>query len=592
MSIKDWLSEMPYQETLQILDDLGLRMASKAGGVGALLAGYILRRDYASIVEYEVDYTEDWDVLQLLYVRQILGLYSKLEPLDLNTDKEAVAFRKFVQAEQQCLATNQFFRGVVRNRVSLPPDVVVPFFRARRKIARVLGDVPTVESLVLRFGPKSTASIRKSRASFQAKLAETPTCSDELLHSYFFPGLLRSMPGWLNCHQVDEYIDEEGYEVAKVDVCVSKSRLEFVPKNAKTFRSIDVQPTLNTLVQGAIGDYMSERLRMVGVSVRDQAPNQRAARKGSIDNSLSTIDLQSASDTVSRELVRALLPSEWYSLLQGANCGTTVYKGLGLDLELPLEKFSSMGNGFTFPLETLIFWALTSSVCEDEVGQVLAYGDDIICPSSRYNDVVRILGVCGFTVNTAKSFHVGAFRESCGADYYNGIDVRPYYQKTLITGETLFTMHNYFYRHLDFEMAAAVLGYIPEPLRLFGPDGYGDGHLLGEWPSYRTREIRRSGFGGVLFDSFRRCSREAISIYPGDYVTPLYSIYRKGGRNDVSPIPYWTLRWRETLPRTLDWVKHYERPDEVKCNAQGRPCWPVPGADAYEKISIYTFSPC
>lgn len=588
MSINDWLSEMPYKASLQILDDLGLRLAVEAGNEGAKLAGFIKSGDYQSLVDYEVDYGAGWDVLQLARVRQILGFYTKFEPLRLEVDKEHAAFVKFVKAEAMCGDTNRYFRALARGKISICPDVVAPLMGARRKIARILGVCPTVDMLPLRFGPGSTTSIKKRGASSQAKLAETPTCSDELYRSYLLPGLLRAIPHWLDCHQESTYVDEEGYEVARLPMTIATGKLAFVPKNAKTYRSMDVQPTLNTLLQCAIGDYMSDRLRMVGVNIRDQAPNQRAARVGSLDNSLSTIDLSSASDTISLELVRYLLPDEWFALLSAANCRTTTYARQ----TYRLEKFASMGNGFIFPLETLIFWALTTSACEGEASRVLTYGDDIVCPSSRYNDVVRILTMAGFAVNQAKSYREGAFRESCGADYYNGFDIRPYYQRTLVTGETLYTMHNFFFRNHDFEIADVVLGYIPHHMRLYGPDGYGDGHLLGEWQPIRSRQIRRNGWGGVLFHTFRRCSCEAVCIYPGDYVTPLYTIYRKGGRHATSQsVAPWTFRWLETLGVTFEWLKTYERSTPTKFLKSGRPVWPVPGSEGYEKVSIYTFSP-
>jgi len=74
-----------------------------------------------------------------------------------------------------------------------------------------------------------------------------------------------------------------------------------------------------------------------------------------------------------------------------------------------------MGNGFTFPLETLIFWALTRAVC-GSTATVSAYGDDIICPSDRAEDVIAVLTEVGFSVNLEKSFWNGPFRESCGSD--------------------------------------------------------------------------------------------------------------------------------------------------------------------------------
>jgi hypothetical protein len=93
-----------------------------------------------------------------------------------------------------------------------------------------------------------------------------------------------------------------------------------------------------------------------------------------------------------------------------------------------LEKFSSMGNGFTFELETLIFWAISSGVQDaHNEWNVHVYGDDIIIPSESFDDVKHALEFFGFSLNKEKSFKDGAFRESCGSDYFNGVAVRPYY---------------------------------------------------------------------------------------------------------------------------------------------------------------------
>jgi hypothetical protein len=89
------------------------------------------------------------------------------------------------------------------------------------------------------------------------------------------------------------------------------------------------------------------------------------------------------------------------------------------------QKFSSMGNGFTFELESLIFWALSKSVSDF----VSVYGDDIIVDSTCRDRFVDLFRFCGFTTNESKSFWSGPFRESCGKHYFQGTDVTPIYQK-------------------------------------------------------------------------------------------------------------------------------------------------------------------
>jgi hypothetical protein len=89
-----------------------------------------------------------------------------------------------------------------------------------------------------------------------------------------------------------------------------------------------------------------------------------------------------------------------------------------------------MGNGFTFELETLIFWGLTKALAEltgDEEHRISVYGDDIICGRKTALAVMQFFPLIGFTINRKKSFLDGPFRESCGKHYFNGSDVTPFY---------------------------------------------------------------------------------------------------------------------------------------------------------------------
>jgi hypothetical protein len=90
-----------------------------------------------------------------------------------------------------------------------------------------------------------------------------------------------------------------------------------------------------------------------------------------------------------------------------------------------------MGNGFTFELESLIFYALmrTVSYYRGYQGVISVYGDDLIIPSGMYEDASWVLKEFGFSLNPEKSFAAGPFRESCGGHYHLGEDVTPFYLK-------------------------------------------------------------------------------------------------------------------------------------------------------------------
>jgi hypothetical protein len=103
-----------------------------------------------------------------------------------------------------------------------------------------------------------------------------------------------------------------------------------------------------------------------------------------------------------------------------------------------LEKFSSMGNGFTFELETIIFAAICATALKrhghhGQLGvDVFVNGDDMIVPTVMAHNVISVLRFCGFEINEAKSyFGSESFRESCGGDFFAGKPVRSYYLKNV-----------------------------------------------------------------------------------------------------------------------------------------------------------------
>jgi hypothetical protein len=224
--------------------------------------------------------------------------------------------------------------------------------------------------------------------------------------------------------------------------------------------------------QLGLGAVMEKHLaRYFGIDIRTQQDkNRELARIASLRGDLCTIDLASASDSVSLTMLEACLPSEiftWLKLFRSPTC--TLPDGR---VE-PLHMVSSMGNGFTFPLETIIFACVVAAVyslegiplkrtaCSLDVsprelahyfglrrrfglafphdpnqvrwehGNFGVFGDDIIAESRAAGKIIRLLNLLGFEVNSDKSYLVGPFRESCGADFFEGLPVRGVYIKSL-----------------------------------------------------------------------------------------------------------------------------------------------------------------
>lgn len=595
-----WDQSLTTEETNSILRELALRHLSEirnsdspAYGVAITVGELIRKEKLKELCEYSFPYDFAMEPLEVYHLRQALAFYQKRADLEIGVDREAVAWEKFNSTEARCRETNQVFKAWGRGEFFFLPDVEQVFHHAQRKIAQVLGPVPRLSELKFRFGPGATTNVRRKIASPRNKLAAAFACSEDLVPAV--QQVLEEMPGWVFGS------NDPSIQSATVAVEVHHGRLSFVPKSALTFRSIVTEPPLNGICQLAIGDELTRRLSASGLDLRSQERNQALARAGSITGALATLDLSSASDLNAIEAVYHLLPLEWAAFLARFRTGKVLYR----QREITLQKFSTMGNGYTFPLESLIFWAIASSATRVATGEswrwvqdhVGVYGDDIIVPVEAAGLTIDALIALGHQVNTAKSFASGPFRESCGKDYFRGIDVRPVYIKDRLLGADAFTLHNYYVRTWQPEMASLVLNHISEPLRLWGPDGYGDGHLLGSDPEQFLRPYRRSiprdrkvpgGWGGWTFDTYTWTPKLDFRVSPGDRVLPAYSIYSSNPH-----IP------EEKVEQSRDWLRYpYDFEASQKEIERARVAYrgkllgtPVPGKQGYRRMKIYTLNP-
>jgi hypothetical protein len=217
---------------------------------------------------------------------------------------------------------------------------------------------------------------------------------------------------------------------------VEGSRATTVEKDSKKRRFICVEPTVNMFFQQGLMRVIYRRMKAVGLDV-ELLPEQHKnrARMASITRAESTIDWSSASDCVGIELLRYLLPPEWFYMVWTLRCDFTTILGR----LVPLHMISTMGNAVTFPLETLVFWTAGHAVRLNRLGsntlfpewkdlkRVSVFGDDCIVSTEDTHDFIELCESIGFIVNEEKSFSgENPFRESCGGDYHQGYDVRPY----------------------------------------------------------------------------------------------------------------------------------------------------------------------
>lgn len=260
------------------------------------------------------------------------------------------------------------------------------------------------------------------------------------------------------------------------------STSSFVPKSAKTSRMISVEPTLNMFYQLGIGEIITKRLkRYFGIDLAtQQSINRYLAFVGSrVDSSFgdgfATIDLSSASDSLSLKLCGEILPSEWFSTLVEFRSSFTSGKIGDMKFHTTLNMMSTMGNGFTFPLQTALF-ACAASACismDDQIrtcpkafalgrpGTFSVFGDDIIVPAKNYARMLRLLEFMGCSPNKDKSFSTGSFRESCGHDYYQGYNIRPVFLRKWDDEQDLVVLVN-----LLVDWSARTEIFIPNTLRM------------------------------------------------------------------------------------------------------------------------------
>lgn len=308
---------------------------------------------------------------------------------------------------------------------------------------------------------------------------------------------------------------------------VSGNSLSFVAKSRKISRTICTEPVLNMLFQKGIGCVMESRLREVyAIDLADQQfRNRRLAQLGSVTGKFGTIDLSSASDTISLSLLRQILPPEPLNWLMRTRSPSTV---LPDGREIELHMISSMGNGFTFPLQTLIFSALVSAVYKvagiplyrnkpERDGNFAVNGDDIIVDSRVYNTLIDMLSLLGFVPNRDKSFNEGFFRESCGQDFYSGRDIRGVYVKTLLGAQDSYSAINRLIRWSTRHgvLLRRAVGYLRSGCRFIGVpyDEADDAGIKIPLSLLRTR--RRDSNGAIRYLAYRSIPRR-VCLPPSD----------------------------------------------------------------------------
>lgn len=376
----------------------------------------------------------------------------------------ANAFSKLIQGEESC--------SLVNRTIDIRKGIDFPLFdRVSRIIEDILGPLPQdFLNTDVFFGPGST--VNPNNRSFE-ETGLFYKLSDRLIvphrAKYYLAAHLSYNPNWVDTlgshYHTQQNADEsrlsfemrvfnKHFEVVDND---HPSRIGFVPKNADEHRTIGIEMNGLMPLQKVIGNLIRTRLKQrTPIDLNSQQRNRHLARLAQTFE-LSTIDLANASSSISLELVRALLPTDWFTAINDFRSSHGQCNRIDSDV-IEYEMVSSMGNGFTFELESLIFYALAVAIAErnglhaSEIKKSIGvFGDDIIVPRRISGDLITGMSLFGFTANIEKSFVKGFFFESCGADYYNCSDVRPFLLRREVKTfrDLLFLMNSILYKGIS-----------------------------------------------------------------------------------------------------------------------------------------------
>lgn len=407
--VNDWV--LSYMEGLRCPRAVTCAIMYRYGMVGELQSLELNTRNYI-----------DADTYRRAAAATKLLSKLPLEAPELNPVKAALD--TWFAAEKQCYISNKRFNELLDfgtlNGEPCPRGVEF-LQKLRKNVIRLIGDRPPVEIQGV-FGPGATMSDKSVRTSVPHKMSTTPTLT---------PSAWVHLRAWMASRWAAAC-------AARGDCMMEvRGNVYFqVPKNAKTMRSCAKEPSLNAFYQRAYGEILARRLERAGYSFEHAKEiHVQVARLASITGLFATLDLRSASDTVCAALVRAAFPPAWYEVLDSLRAHYTRIDEPIVERQQwhRLEKFSSMGNGFTFEVEMTLFTAIILTECPGlQPGRTMwVWGDDIIVPTHLAQRVESALTFCGFTINTEKSFVDGPFRESCGGDFWDGEAVRPYYLKEI-----------------------------------------------------------------------------------------------------------------------------------------------------------------
>lgn len=327
----------------------------------------------------------------------------------------------------------------ISNGKGLDNELILCIIKARSVIQQLIGETPTYRCVEKSHFTGGASTSRKRDVSV-VELKYIPTwgalnCSKNALP--FFEAATRG--------QFIGYEEAQLIDLMRGINISDESKWDSVPKDPECDRTIIIGNDCNVFLQRGSGIYIRERLKLRGIDLQDQSRNQRLAKTASVRGDLVTHDAVDSSNRIVTECVRMLLPDRWFRYLNAISERVCI---LPDGSRHELELFSSMGNGFTFELQSMIYFALAVASMPygaDECVRrgVGIFGDDVIIPCDAYPLFLRLLTFFGMEANAAKSYSTGIFRESCGGHYLFGTDATPFYIREPLSPDDPSTIYKF-----------------------------------------------------------------------------------------------------------------------------------------------------
>jgi len=344
----------------------------------------------------------DAGILQMLRTVLVFGYKAEFEPDEKQLQEGQKAFE---EANQGCCLWGSSFTNE-----ELYPQV---FDEARRLVSSVISRCNWTEAIPCH-GPGAVFPRRS--ASTKGDFAVYTPLTRFYPYDVHFNAIHES--GWSDLTST------------AVEHDLISCKMVAVPKDSRGPRLICVHPSEAVWIQQGQRHVLENaiehhRLTSGRINFRDQTVNGRLALQASRDRGFVTIDLKEASDRISSVLVQYLFGYA-YQFLNSSRASTCRLLDGSV---VGLSMYAPMGNATTFPVESLCFWSLVRAGILCRHGQycddVYVFGDDIVVPTKYYEGAIYGLVSAGMIPNFGKTFRKGLFRESCGVDAFNGIDVTP-----------------------------------------------------------------------------------------------------------------------------------------------------------------------